>query len=114
MSRFFLWGLICGAAFMAAYILISIFRRKTPQLSHGIELLVSGSGLLGGLKLCWLVFDGELSRMIQTAPASALAGIGYEDAVYFLVGGVALGWLSLETVIKRLRATLSSEAGNAP
>ncbi len=113
MDGFFLWGLIFGCVCLSAYIAGAVFRKKPPVLGHGIELLASGSGLLGGIKLCWLVFDGELSRLIQAAPLGMPSIIAPEDVLYFLVGGVALGWLSLESIIKRLHAVYSV-GGNAP
>ena len=113
MNGFFLWGLIFGFVCLSAYIAGAVFRKKTPILGHGIELLASGSGLLGGIKLCWLVFDGELSRLIHAASNGLSSIIAPEDILYFLVGGVALGWISLESIIKRLHAVYSA-GGNTP
>ena len=70
-------------------------------------MFITGSGLVGGGKIFWLVFSGELSRLIQAQPAGAQSNISPEDVVYFAVGGIALVWLSMETIAKRL-ATLFS------
>ena len=113
MNGFFLWGLICGVVCLLAYVVIASLCKKQPQLGHGIELLVAGNGLLGGIKLCWLVFDGELSRLIHLVPGNTSSILAPEDVLYFLVGGIALGWLSLESIVKRLYAAFSHE-GNAP
>ena len=113
MDGFFLWGLICGFVCLSAYVVGAVFRKKQPVLGHGIELLASGSGLLGGIKLCWLVFDGELSRLIHAVPSGMASIIAPEDVLYFLVGGVALGWLSLESIVKRLH-TVYSRGGRMP
>ncbi len=107
MNGFFLWGLICGIACLATYVVLMFLRKRQPLLGHGIELLASGTGLLGGIKLCWLVFDGELSRLIQAVPSGMNSVIAPEDVIYFLVGGVALGWLSLESIVKRLHGAYS-------
>jgi len=101
MKGFLLWGLVFGAACMGIYVLLSVLQKKTPILAHGLELLLSGSGLFGGVKICWLVFSGELSKLIEAKPPGLLTSISPEDVMYFAVGGIALAWLSLETMVKR-------------
>lgn len=108
MKGFLLWGLVCGFLAMVLYVTESLRRQKTPVLAHGMEMLLAGSGLSGGIKILWLVFGGELSRLIETKPAGLLTSISPEDVMYFAVGGIALGWLSIETMVKRF-GTLSTK-----
>ena len=101
MKGFLLWGLVFGFLCLGFYVALSVFQKKTPVMAHGFELLLSGSGLFGGIKICWFVFGGELSKLIEAKPLGSLTSISPEDVIYFAVGGIALGWLSLETIVKR-------------
>ncbi len=95
-----LWGLGFGLVCLVAHAALTLARKKVPALSNGLELLMAGCGLAGGLKILWLVFSGELSRFIEAKPLGTAPSLSSEDIIYFAVGGIALTWVSVATIIK--------------
>ena len=72
-------------------------------------MFISGSGLVGGGKIFWLVLSGQLIKLIEAQPVGTASNISPEDVVYFAVGGIALVWLSMETIAKRLAKLVSND-----
>jgi hypothetical protein len=99
MSPYLLGGLICGALCSIVNISIAASRKKTPVLSQSIELVISAVGASGGMKICGLVISGKLSAALKTSPIP----LSEDDLIYIFLGGIALIWVSFESIIRRLR-----------
>jgi hypothetical protein len=79
--------------------------RKSPVLGHGIELVLATVGASGGVKICVYVFSGQLAQAFKQSQV----GLSEDDVLYFLIGGFALIWLSIDTVVRRLWVTYNEK-----
>lgn len=104
MNGFVLWGLVAGFICVGAYVGLALWRKKPAILGEGIGMLASGFGLVSALKMLWLVFSGDLSKLIAAQAAGTGSSISADDLVYFVVGGLALAWVAVEAIANRLRA----------
>jgi hypothetical protein len=97
MSAFFILGLVAGMVFVLVYIGMVAMLKEAPELGAALELLVSALGVFGGIRVCSYILSGKIST---TYSGGAIA-LSEEDMTYFLVGGFALIWISLATVVRR-------------
>ena len=74
---------------MLIYLMVNSRTSKKPNLTDAISLLTSNVGLLTGIKVCWFAY---LYR--EVAPIK-------EISLQTFVGGIAIGWVSIATAIKK-------------
>ena len=95
----FLWGgLLGGTAAIVVYLSICGRYKKNPALAHAIELLISSLGVSTGVKIGYMVLSGELSAAMK--PGTTV--LTPDDLYYFVIGGFALIWVSIDTIVKRI------------
>jgi hypothetical protein len=85
---FFLLGVFCGMVLIVIYVVQALRVKKTPDLADGVMLLLSGATLSTGVKLCYIAFN----------PPTSLG----DDRTYIVIGGVAVIWVSIQTIAKIL------------
>lgn len=83
------------AANLIGVILIIIyiikFKFKNSSLGDAVIILLSSNGLFVGLKLCYLIFAEK-----NFLPAS------FQDSyTYIFIGGLAVIWVSIESIINK-------------
>jgi len=87
-DSFILGGVILGVALLLAYVAKV---KKEADLVDGISLILSGIGLLTGIKVCWLAnADRDVSPI-------------KEISTQVFVGGVAICWVSIQNGLKKFR-----------
>jgi multisubunit Na+/H+ antiporter MnhB subunit len=85
-DSFVLGGVVLGLFLLIAYVAKA---RRKANLVDAISLILSGVGLLTGLKVCWLsVADREINpfRDISTQ---------------VFIGGVAICWVAIQNGVKK-------------
>jgi hypothetical protein len=100
MNKFLIIGLSIGVLCTIAYICLSVSAKKNPDLKRAFELFIAAVGITAGVKICWYVGTGHLGDSLKKAGVP----LADEDLVYFFLGGVALVWLSVDTIFDRLWA----------
>jgi hypothetical protein len=90
-GAFVLLGVILGVFCVAAYVVIAAVRRRLRelQLAHALQVLLSGLGIVAGMKGCVRALDPSF-------PIGLTAG----DRIIFFLGCIALVWVSIETIIR--------------
>lgn len=78
-------GSLCIAGYLA--VCVTGATKLAPKLSEAAVLLLSSAGFISGIKVALLAFD------------PAITGIDNER-LYIFLGGIALMWVSIETVIR--------------
>jgi predicted RND superfamily exporter protein len=84
--------LIAGIALFTIVIVIYFYfsftkYRKAPDLGDGVSLFLSCNGISAGAKV------GYLGLMAQPAT------IYSDDRIYILLGGLAVVWVSIQTIL---------------
>jgi hypothetical protein len=74
------------------------YKKKPPTLPSAIEIILSSVGLIAGLKIAAFVVDGDFSKLLETKVTGLLLELSVEDTIYFLIGGVALMWVSVVAI----------------
>lgn len=97
MNGFLLYGIALGGVVVIIYLGLSVFCTQKPVVGHAIEMLITSVGAVGGFKICRYAVTGELTTALRT-----ISAMSPEDVVYFFVGGFALLWISVETIVRRI------------
>ena len=85
-----LWGITLGTVCVVIYILV---KRKKAELSEGVVLFLACAGIAAGVKVCKIALD----------PALPLNG----DRLYVFLGGIAVIWVSGQTILERFKSDSS-------
>ena len=90
-DAFTLAGACLGVLSVVVYIFIARKRATEPDLADAISLILSGIGLLMGVKVCWfaLVFR-------DTPPIK-------EISTQTFIGGIAVAWVAIANALKKFR-----------
>lgn len=91
MSDYLLGGFVIGVVFIVIYVVRE--RRSEPNLGTAAVLLISGIGITTGVRL-----------MVICVTVKKLMPFGEEDRVYIFIGGLAVIWVSVEAIVRTLRA----------
>ncbi|MBW2645549.1 MAG: hypothetical protein JRE23_05110 [Deltaproteobacteria bacterium] len=84
---------IAGVVLIFAYaVKTACVRKRTPSLSDAITIFLSSTGILAGLKVCFIAAVDPIFQ--QTFD---------DERTFFFMGGIAVIWVSVDTLIKRFR-----------
>lgn len=84
MSVYLAAGLACGVLCVIAYIVAANRRNESPSLETAVVIVISAVGVVVGGKVIYLCVKEQ-----------DLGPFGGEDAVYIVLGGLALIWVSI-------------------
>lgn len=88
MNSYLLAGFIIGAALIAIHIAVGIMRKQGPRLEGAVVLMISALSIATGVKVIKICIT-----------ASSLKPFADEDRVYIALGGLALIWVSVGTIL---------------
>lgn len=91
MSGYVLAGVIAGLFFTVIHIAESVRTGKQPRLEVAAQFILSGVGVGIGLKVLKICVT-----------ADTLQPFSEGDRVYILLGGLALIWVSVSTIVKNI------------
>jgi hypothetical protein len=87
MNGYLLAGFLLGAGLIVAYVSAAARRGSGPRLETAAGLLLSAVGICAGVKVIKIC-----------VVAGSLAPFADEDRVYIALGGLALIWVSCQTI----------------
>ena len=87
-------GIALGSLLIAIYLVISYRSGMKMQLSDGVIIFLSCSGFTAGVKVALFAFDSGLNALVQTS------GI---DVTHIFLGGLAICWVSVVSVLQIFR-----------
>ncbi len=89
---YILLGISAGVLCVLAYVLTTV-RHQTRKvlLSDGVMLFLATSGIAAGIKVCTIALNRSLLTTLK------------EERTYIFLGGLAVIWVSVDTVIRIFR-----------
>jgi uncharacterized membrane protein (DUF441 family) len=88
---FTLAGLGLGiVSILALFVSAALGRRTAPNLAEGAVTFLSGAAICAGIKICLLAANGPN------------LGVEQSDRIYVFLGGLAVVWVSFETIMASL------------
>ncbi len=113
MTHVYFWGLLAGLGTLLAYLRHAHVHKAKPDPVAGIHNFLAAASFIGALKIIlfagWMTFDDSpLTKSLADGPI----GIHGEDALFIALGGIALGWASLQQLAEnfnRLKSTSPAE-----
>lgn len=100
MNRLLLAGLGLAICAVFIYIVTAARNGKKPELVDAIVVFIGAVSVFGAIRLIGFVFTDQFGAIVQTNHAHSLWSLGAEDAVLVVIGGIALVWVSAQTMIE--------------
>jgi hypothetical protein len=88
--------LIFGIVSVAMYLCAAVWSGRSPDLPAALVIFMSTVSLLGAARLVGLALTSQFERNAARHPDEALTNLTPEDVALFIVGGIALAWISIE------------------
>jgi hypothetical protein len=91
-------GLIIALLAVAVYVGVAAHKNKRPELVDGIVVFVGAVSVLGAIRLIGFVFTEQFAKIASKPHDGSLWSLSSEDAVFVVIGGIALAWVSVQTI----------------
>jgi hypothetical protein len=78
-------------------------------------VFIGAASMSGALRLIGFVLTGPFSKLVSQRPDNSWWTLSSEDAVFIVIGGLALGWVSVQTIwdtFGKIRKAPPREAAN--
>jgi hypothetical protein len=94
------WSIISGLILILIYTILGIFNKKSmPSLEDIIQVFLGAVGFFGAIRLMGLVLSGQFSTLLKQTTKNSVLSFSEEDVVLIMIGGLAVAWVSLQTII---------------
>ena len=100
--RLTLWGVLIAAVCILAYLVSRRRNGKKNEPFAVVNIAVSSPGLVGGVKLKVFACSGEFEKAAE-ATRGVWWGLVETDALFVFLGGLALSWVSVLTIIRAFK-----------
>lgn len=100
MNQLLVAGLVGALLTFVSYLVIAVRRKKQPQLVDAIIIFLGCSGLPGAARLIGFPFTDQFTTLTTVNNHSSLWALSSEDSAFLIIGGIALGWVCVQTVIE--------------
>lgn len=98
MNLLLLAGLVIAILAVAVYVGMAAKKNKRPELVDGIVVFIGAVSVLGAIRLIGFVVTGQFAKIASTHQNDSLWSLSSEDAVFVVIGGIALAWVSIQTI----------------
>ncbi|HKI03090.1 MAG TPA: hypothetical protein VKK31_14030 [Thermoanaerobaculia bacterium] len=98
MNLLLLAGLVIALLAVIVYVSVAAQKNKRPELVDGIVVFVGAVSVLGAIRLIGFVFTGQFAQVTSAPHNGSLWSLSSEDAVFVVIGGIALAWVSVQTI----------------
>jgi hypothetical protein len=98
MNRLFFAGLIVAILSVGAYVIVAVRNKNKPELADGIVVFIGAVSVFGALRLVGCALTGQFSKLASLNYDYSLWSLSSEDAVFVVIGGIALAWVSVQTM----------------
>lgn len=100
MNILLLAGIVFAILLVLAYVATAAKKDKKPELVDGIVVFVGAVSVLGAVRLAGFVIAGDFAKIASTNHSANIWALSSEDAVFIVIGGLALGWVSIQTIME--------------
>lgn len=98
MNKLTYWSLAAALVMVLAYVAFAIRRGAKPELVSATHIAVATVGLGGAARLIGFVFFGDFTKAAD-ASDHGWWSLAHEDAIFLVVGGLALAWASCQQIV---------------
>ena len=81
-------------------------KKKQPSIDGAIEIIISAVGVTGALKLLGFIFTDNFVKLTSSTTPKALFTLSSEDWLFFVLGAIALAWVSIQSIYRRFAEVL--------
>ena len=100
MRRFRAIGLLLAVLVVAVYVVVATQRRRTPELASAINVLLGVFGLQAAIRLFGFALSDQLDKFAAARSGeNKMWRLSSEDAGLLVIGGIALAWVSVQTIL---------------
>ncbi|MGB4069421.1 MAG: hypothetical protein WBK08_15450 [Nitrospira sp.] len=100
MNQLLVFGLVGALLVFFIYLGFAASQKKQPQLVDGIIVFLGCSGLPGAARLIGFPFTDQFTTLTRVDNHGSLWALSAEDSAFLIIGGIALGWVCVQTVIE--------------
>lgn len=107
-------GLLLSLIVAFAYVVCAFRGRSSPELGKAINTFICTASLVGALRLVVgaIILGFDLARAEGASPVhSSPWEFSGEDVPVLVIGGIALGWVSLGQLCTTFREALKAQDG---
>jgi len=98
MNLLSLVGLIVATFVVGMYVAVAVRNQKKPELGEGLKVFVGAVSVFGAIRLFGCALTGQFSRLASSNAGDTLWSLSSEDAVFVVIGAIALAWVSIQAV----------------
>jgi hypothetical protein len=98
MNRLLLTGLVVAILAVVVYVIAGVRNRKKPELADGIVVFIGAVSVFGAIRLIGCALTGQFAKIAPAQHDSGWWILSSEDAVFVVIGGIALAWVSIQTI----------------
>jgi hypothetical protein len=99
MNVFVMVGLVFGAVSSAIHAAICYRSGRKISIGPALEILIYALSASGGIKIIRCAISPSFVHVVTEMPS-----MSSDDAAYFAIGGLALSWISIQSIWNRLRS----------
>lgn len=100
MNRLLVAGIVLAILAVISYVATAARNGKRPELVDAIVIFTGAVSVLGAIRLIGFVFTEQFETIVKNNHGHSLWSLGAEDAVLVIIGGIALAWVSAQTMIE--------------
>lgn len=98
MNRFLLAGVVVAILTVSSYVATAAWKGRRPDLNDGIIVFLAAVSVPGAVRLVGFALTEQFARILAATSADVLWSLSSEDAVFVVIGGITLGWVSVQTI----------------
>lgn len=99
MSLFLFYSIILAIILIVGYIILGVRNKKSTTLEDIVQIFFGGLGVCTAIRLIGFVLSGQFSILVKQVKNDNIFSFSEEDAVYIVLGGIAIGWVSVQTML---------------
>lgn len=100
MSPFTLAGLVLAGFSVCAYVTAAWHKGKRPELNDAVVVFLGAGGLVSAIRIIGAVVTGQFAKFPGRPANDSIWTLVPDDAVQIVLGGVALAWVSIQTMLQ--------------
>jgi hypothetical protein len=106
MNVFVLTGLALATLSIIFYVLLGYYNKKVPILNDAVVIFLGVGGIVSAIRIIGAVFSGQFAELPITDGRHSVWSLVPDDAIQIVLGGVALAWVSAQTIVGGFRGVL--------
>jgi len=85
---------------VGCYLATALYKKKRPELNDAVVVFLGAGGVVSAVRIIGAVFTGQFSQLTVSTQTKSIWTLVPDDAVQIVLGGFALAWVSIETILQ--------------